>query len=188
MSKNYTKHLKEIAKKASDYYGAEIDWQILREPFERGMGAWKTGHRPGANIFQWAYPRVYSFLLGGKTYFTADADIAEKLPAKVREKIEENAVWSDRKTKPQTIIRDSKGRKIPQKYLAGLTKKHKTERIKEIEARNQERIKIQKKYGKIPKSQDDTLNRPFKTDKYLKAQTSSYTRLARQVGIAVEEK
>jgi hypothetical protein len=42
------------------------------------MAAWRTGHRPGATEQQWGYARVYSFLLKGKTYYTADADLANK--------------------------------------------------------------------------------------------------------------
>jgi hypothetical protein len=185
--KNYVKPLKEIAKKASEYYGSKIDWKILREPFKRGMAAWRTGHRPGANAFQWAYPRVYSVLLGGKAYFTSDADAAKKLPKKVRDKIESNAVWSDTKAKPETIVRDSEGNKIPERYLAGLSSSKRKERIKEIEARNKERKKMEKD-GKLTETQKKKLGRPFKTDKYLKTKPSSYTVLARKVGIAVGEK
>lgn len=48
---------------------------VLREVYNRGMAAWATGHRPGATQQQWAYARVYSFILGGKTRSTADADL-----------------------------------------------------------------------------------------------------------------
>jgi len=42
------------------------------------MAAWKGGHRPGATQQQWAYARINSFLTKGKTYYTADADLAKK--------------------------------------------------------------------------------------------------------------
>ena len=35
---------------------------ILRAVMRRGMGAWRTGHRPGATQEQWGYARVNSFL------------------------------------------------------------------------------------------------------------------------------
>ena len=50
----------------------------LKECYNRGMGAWRTGHRPGATEQQWGYARVYSMLLCGKTYHTTDSDIVKK--------------------------------------------------------------------------------------------------------------
>ena len=49
----------------------------IRESYNRGMAAWRTGHRPGATQQQWGYARVHSFLLCGKTYYTTDSDIAK---------------------------------------------------------------------------------------------------------------
>lgn len=50
---------------------------ILRAVFRRGMAAWKSGHRPGAQQEQWAYARVNSFLTGGAgTWGKADKDLA----------------------------------------------------------------------------------------------------------------
>ena len=39
------------------------------------MAAWKTGHRPGATQHQWGYARVNSFIVGGPTRKSADADL-----------------------------------------------------------------------------------------------------------------
>lgn len=79
---SYTIRFKE---KYPDTHGLEgaskktgVPLRFLKEVYNRGMAAWKTGHRPGATQQQWAYARVYSFLLKGKTYHTADADIAVK--------------------------------------------------------------------------------------------------------------
>lgn len=52
--------------------------RFLRECFNRGMAAWRTGHRPGATQQQWGYARVHSLLLKGKTYYTTDADIVRR--------------------------------------------------------------------------------------------------------------
>ena len=52
-------------------------WAI-KESYNRGMAAWRTGHRPGATEQQWGYARVHSFLLCGKTYATTDSDIAQR--------------------------------------------------------------------------------------------------------------
>jgi hypothetical protein len=40
---------------------------ILRQVWNRGYAAWKTGHIPGTTPQQWAMARVNSFLTGGKT-------------------------------------------------------------------------------------------------------------------------
>jgi len=52
-----------------------IAYSILKKVFDRGMAAWKTGHRPGASQHQWAYARVNSFIMGGPTQKTTDADL-----------------------------------------------------------------------------------------------------------------
>jgi hypothetical protein len=57
---------------------------LLKESFNRGMAAWRTGHRPGATQQQWGYARVSSLLLLGKTAHTTDSDLVEK--AKQRSK------------------------------------------------------------------------------------------------------
>jgi len=49
-------------------------WAI-KKSYNRGMAAWRTGHRPGATQQQWGYARVHSFLLCGKTHFTTDSDL-----------------------------------------------------------------------------------------------------------------
>ena len=55
--------------------------RFLRESYKRGVGAWTTGHRPGATAEQWGFARVASFLLCGKTFLTTDSDLARKAMA-----------------------------------------------------------------------------------------------------------
>lgn len=55
-----------------------VPLQYLRESYNRGMAAWRTGHRPGATQQQWGYARVSSMLLCGKTHYTTDLDIVKK--------------------------------------------------------------------------------------------------------------
>jgi hypothetical protein len=52
-----------------------VPLQFIRESYNRGMAAWRTGHRPGATEQQWGYARVHSFLLCGKTALTTDSDL-----------------------------------------------------------------------------------------------------------------
>lgn len=55
-----------------------ISLKSLKEVYNRGLAAWRTGHRPGATQQQWGYARVYSFVLKGKTFHGPDSDIAER--------------------------------------------------------------------------------------------------------------
>lgn len=60
-----------------------VPLKYLKTVYNRGMAAWRTGHRPGMSQQQWSYPRVSSFLLCGKTHYTTDSDqvrLAKKLP------------------------------------------------------------------------------------------------------------
>ena len=78
--KKYGESVEEDAKtalqKKSEKTG--ISYDILKAVYDRGMAAWKTGHRPGANQQQWAYARVNSFIVGGPTQKTTDRDLWAK--------------------------------------------------------------------------------------------------------------
>jgi hypothetical protein len=66
--------------------GVPLD--LLEQSYNRGMAAWRTGHRPGATQQQWGYARVSSMLLLGKTAVTTDSDLvreAKKRSAKARD-------------------------------------------------------------------------------------------------------
>ena len=54
-----------------------VPYGILKKSYDRGMAAWKTGHRPGTTPQQWAFARVNSMLTGGK----ADPDLQAKIKA-----------------------------------------------------------------------------------------------------------
>ena len=60
---------------------------LLQKSYDRGMAAWRTGHRPGATQQQWGYARVSSMLMLGKTAYTTDSDLvreAKRRSAKAR--------------------------------------------------------------------------------------------------------
>ena len=59
MSAKIKKALKNKAKKANAPQGA------LTTVYNKGLAAWRTGHRPGASQHAWAMGRVNSFLAGG---------------------------------------------------------------------------------------------------------------------------
>jgi len=52
-----------------------VPYSILKESYDRGMSAWKNGHRPGVSQQQWAFARVNSMLTGGK----ADPDLQKQI-------------------------------------------------------------------------------------------------------------
>jgi hypothetical protein len=75
----------------------DLPVEALQEVYNRGIGAWKTNissvrlkdfsKNPNLSKYprsarlgkeQWAMARVYSFVDKGKTFHTADADIARK--------------------------------------------------------------------------------------------------------------
>lgn len=67
--------LASVRKKAEQ---TGISYSILKQVFDRGVAAWKSGHRPGTTPAQWGLARVNSFATGGKTRTTADADLWAK--------------------------------------------------------------------------------------------------------------
>jgi len=52
-----------------------IPLKTLKTVYDRGLAAWRTGHRPGASAQAWAYARVHSFVMKGKTYYTTDKNL-----------------------------------------------------------------------------------------------------------------
>ena len=63
-----------------------IPVKILDDVFDRGVGAFKTNRgavRPSVKSpEQWAYGRVYSFVMKQQTWKTADKDLADKVRKK----------------------------------------------------------------------------------------------------------
>ena len=59
-----------------------MPYSILKKVYDRGMAAWKGGHRPGASQHQWAFARVNSFVTKSSgTWGGADKDLAAKVRA-----------------------------------------------------------------------------------------------------------
>ncbi len=61
----------------------KIPKKILDDVYDRGIGAFKTNReavRPSVKSKeQWAMARVYAFVMKGKTWKTADKDLADKV-------------------------------------------------------------------------------------------------------------
>ena len=91
-SREASNSLSEIAKLSG------VSKSILQEVYNRGVGAWKTnpasvrlksGKKDASaprsqkmTAEKWAQARVYSFIMGGKTQKTADADLWKKHKSK----------------------------------------------------------------------------------------------------------
>jgi hypothetical protein len=87
LSKNEEVELDEkiegLVKKADK---SGMSYSILKKVYDRGMAAWKTGHRPGTTPQQWAMARVNSFTTKSSgTWGKADKDLAKQV-----EQIEES--------------------------------------------------------------------------------------------------
>jgi hypothetical protein len=69
--------IKGLQKKAEK---SGMPYSILKQVYNRGMAAWKGGHRPGTTPQQWAFARVNSFITKSSgTWGKADADLAKKV-------------------------------------------------------------------------------------------------------------
>lgn len=106
---------KAVRKKAKE---TGISYSILKQVYDRGVAAWKTGHRPGTTPQQWGLARVNSFATGGKTRRTADKDLWKKHSASKKKKKKEikedvivEATYQGKKVKLNDPIRNSGGKK-----------------------------------------------------------------------------
>ena len=63
-----------------------MPYSILKQVYDRGMAAYKTGHRPGTTAQQWAFARVNSFITKSSgTWGKADKDLADKVRGSKKE-------------------------------------------------------------------------------------------------------
>tara|TARA_B100001250_G_scaffold378567_1_gene368490 strand:- start:160 stop:1131 length:972 start_codon:yes stop_codon:yes gene_type:complete len=57
-----------------------MPYSVLKKVYDRGMAAWKGGHRPGTTPQQWAMARVNSFVTKSSgTWGGADKDLAKRV-------------------------------------------------------------------------------------------------------------
>ena len=95
---SYTSSWKSLfphAKSLKDKSNASgVPLPYLKKSYNRGLAAWRTGHRPGATQQQWGYARVHSMLLCGKTHYSADSDIVRNATKKSKSS---KKWWSDQK-------------------------------------------------------------------------------------------
>ena len=63
---------KALANKAK---ATGISKTVLKQVYEKGLAAWKRGHRPGASQHQWAMARINSFVTGKGQARKVDASL-----------------------------------------------------------------------------------------------------------------
>lgn len=59
---NFKTYLEEASGIAAKSKASGISTGTLRKVYNRGMAAWKTGHRPGTTPQQWGMARVNAFI------------------------------------------------------------------------------------------------------------------------------
>jgi hypothetical protein len=89
----YKENADKSLQKKADASGIALG--ILQKVFDRGVAAWKGGHRPGTTAVQWGHARVNSFISGGKTRTTADADLWKQHKGKSEEKEDPREIGTD---------------------------------------------------------------------------------------------
>ena len=86
-----------------------MPYGILKKVYDRGMAAYKTGHRPGTTAQQWAFARVNSFVTkSAGTWGKADADLAKQVRGESVK--EETPCWNGFK---QVGMKTKGGKQVP---------------------------------------------------------------------------
>ena len=103
LDEDATKSLKDKAEKSGMPLG------ILKKVYDRGVAAWRTGHRPGTNPQQWGLARVNSFVTKSSgTWGKADKDLADKVRGTKKE--ETDPCWDSHK---QVGMKKKGGKMVP---------------------------------------------------------------------------
>jgi len=77
-----------------------ISYSILKQVYNRGLAAYKGGHRPGTTAPQWAMARVNSFITKGSgTWGKADKDLADKVRGEAVNPAQQAAIAISKKKK-----------------------------------------------------------------------------------------
>ena len=130
-----------------------ISYDILKQVYDRGIAAWRTGHRPGTTPQQWAFARVNSFVTGGKTRTTADKDLWAKVKSK-KEEIEEVLKQEGSKW----VLYSSDGSKKLGEFDTKEDALKRERQIQYFKRKNEEATSISEEMSCPPATQDVELN------------------------------
>ena len=115
-----------------------MPYSILKKVYDRGMAAYKTGHRPGATPQQWAMARVNSFTTKSSgTWGKADKDLAKQVRGEEFDDDVDESLWANIHKKRQRIKRGS-GERMRKKGEKGAPTPAQMKRAKgeEVEFKN----------------------------------------------------
>jgi ribosomal protein L19 len=83
-SKNISDNTKKALENKSEKTG--IPYYILKQVHDKGMAAWRTGHKPGVSQNQWAMGRVNSFITGEGKARQSDESLWKKAQKSLNKK------------------------------------------------------------------------------------------------------
>ena len=139
-----------------------MPYSILKKVYDRGMAAYKTGHRPGATPQQWALARVNSFTTKSSgTWGKADKDLAKQVRGEEFDDDVDESLWANIHKKRQRIKRGS-GERMRKKGEKGAPTAAQMKRAKGEEAELNEWGEITEKAEYNGRPVD--LNNPTKGD------------------------
>ena len=141
-----TAAVRKKAEKSGMPYG------ILKKVYDRGMAAWRGGHRPGATQVQWALARVNSFVTKSSgTWGGADKDLAKQVRKEDLNQDDEKAV--------KKIITKLKG--ASQAHAGQAKELDKALKSEDLDAQPQDKD-VKKKDGTQPKKYYKSLSKDTK--------------------------
>jgi len=116
---------------------------ILKKVYDRGMAAWRTGHRPGTTPQQWAFARVNSFITKSKgTWGGADQDLAKQVRGESLDNDIDESLWKNIHKKRERIKKGS-GEKMRKKGEKGAPTAAQMKRAKSEEVDLDEAFPVQ---------------------------------------------
>lgn len=134
-NKYITEKIKGLETKAKK---SGMPYSILKKVYDRGMAAWKGGHRPGATQQQWAFARVNSFVTKSSgTWGKADKDLADKVRASKKEEIEESnfeiTYTNPQFSKPKTMKIKARNEKEASSKFSSYGNPYKIQSVKKVQ-------------------------------------------------------
>ena len=75
--KRYTNRLQVLKRKNIEKSGSA--YINIKKVYDRGMAAWRGGHRPGTTQQQWAFASVNSFVTKSSGTWGGDKDLAKQV-------------------------------------------------------------------------------------------------------------
>ena len=155
--KMYGEELEENAGLEKKAEKSGMPLSILKKVYNRGLAAYKGGHRPGATAPQWAMARVNSFVTKSKgTWGKADADLAKKVRGESLSE-EDNVAVKAALAKAKQVEEMERLKAKHEQELEALKTRHEreNERLKGAKEQEVERDAIDKKRDALRKANEE---------------------------------